>query len=69
VFSLRDDNLYLLERSCAKIPALKTNRYNLRALDEESALDVITKPSPGLFTDKEAREILEGLAYYEYDDY
>lgn len=69
VFSLRDDSLYLLERSSAKIPALKTNRYNLRALDEESALDVITKPCPELFTEKEAREILDGLAYYEYDDY
>ena len=69
VFSLRDDSLYLLERSSAKIPALKTNRYNLRALDEQSALDVIMKPCPELFTEKEAREILDGLAYYEYDDY
>ena len=69
VFSLRDDSLYLLERSSAKIPALKTNRYNLRALDEGSALDVITKPCPDLFTETEAREILDGLAYYEYDDY
>jgi len=69
VFSLRDDSLYLLERSSAKIPALKTNRYNLRALDEQSALDVITKPCPDLFSEKEAREILDGLAYYEYDDY
>ena len=69
VFSLRDDSLYLLERSSAKIPALKTNRYNLRALDEASALDVITKPCPNLFSDKEACEILDGLAYYEYDDY
>lgn len=47
VFSLRDDSLYLLERSSAKDSSLKTNRYNLRALDEKSALDVITKPSPG----------------------
>jgi len=69
VFSLRDDSLYLLERSSAKIPALKTNRYNLRALDEDSALDVITKPCPDLFSEKAAREILDGLAYYEYDDY
>lgn len=69
VFSLRDDSLYLLERSSAKIPSLKTNRYNLRSLDEKSALDVITKPCPELFTDKEARKILDRLAYYEYDDY
>ncbi len=69
VFSLRDDSLYLMERSSAKIPALKANRYNLGALDEDCALDVITKPCPNLFSDKEAYEILDGLAYYEYDDY
>ena len=69
VFSLRDDSLYLLERSSAKIPALKANRYNLCALDENSALDVITKPCPELFTDNETQQILDSLAYYEYDDY
>lgn len=69
VFSLRDDSLYLLERNSAKIPAIKANRYNLCALDELSAMEVIMKPSPDLFTDKEGRDILDGLAYYEYDDY
>ena len=69
VLSLRDDSLYLLERNCAKIPALKVNRFNLNALDEDNAMEVITKPAPSLFTDEEASQILEGLAYYEYDDY
>lgn len=69
VLSLRDDSLYLLERVCAKIPALKANRFNLCALDEDSAMAVIIKPRPDLFTDTEARKILDGLAYYEYDDY
>jgi len=69
VFSLRDDSLYLLERNSAKIPALKVNRYNLCALDEESALEVITKPCPNLFSEAEAHRILDGLAYYEYDEY
>ena len=69
VFSLRDDSLFLLERCSAKIPALKVNRYNLRALDEQSALEVIKNPCPGLFSDVEAHAILDGLAYYEYDDY
>lgn len=69
VFSIRDDSLYLLERNCAKIPALKINRFNLNALDEENALTVITKPRPGLFSDKEAKKIIDSLAYYEYDDY
>ena len=69
VFSLRDDSLYLLERNSAKIPAIKANRYYLCALDEASALEVIMKPCPGLFNDNEGKEILNGLAYYEYDDY
>ena len=69
VFSIRDDSLYLLERNCAKIPALKVNRFNLIALDEANAMEVITKPAPGLFSDEEAREILDGLAGYEYDDF
>ena len=69
VFSLRDDSLYLLERNSAKIPAIKANRYNLCALDEESAREVITRPFPNLFTDDNVNDILNGLAYYEYDDY
>lgn len=69
VFSIRDDSLYLLERNCAKIPALKINRYNLIALDEANAMDVITKPASGLFSNEEAHEILDGLVDYEYDDF
>lgn len=69
VFSIRDDSLYLLERNSSKIPALKLNRFNLDALEEDKAMEVITKPLPGLFSQEEASRILDGLAYYEYEDY
>ena len=69
IISLRDDSLYLLERISAKIPAIKTNRYNLCALDEKSALEVITKPRPDLFNVDDGKNIINDLAYYEYDDY
>lgn len=69
IITLRDDSLYLLERNSAKIPSLKVNRYNLCALDENNALDVIFKPLPGLFNESEATEILNKLAYYEFDDF
>ena len=69
IFSIRDDSLYLLERNCAKIPALKVNRFNLIALDEANAMDVITKPAPGLFSNEESHEILDGLANYEFDNF
>lgn len=69
VFSIRDDSLYLLERKSDKIPPLKTNRFNLNALDEENALQVIMSPRPGLFTQEEGHKILDELAYYEYDDF
>lgn len=69
VFSLRDDSLYLLERNSAKIPAVKVNRYNLCPLDEVSALEVIMQPRPELFTENEGKDILDGLTYYEYEDY
>ena len=69
VFSLRDDSLYLLERNSAKIPAVKVNRYNLCPLDEVSAMEVIMQPRPELFTEDEGKDILDGLTYYEYEDY
>lgn len=69
VFSIRDDSLYLLERNSAKIPALKVNRFNLNALDEENARLVIMSPRPDLFTPDEGQTILDELAYFEYDDF
>lgn len=69
VFSIRDDSLYLLERKSDKIPPLKANRFNLNALDEENALQVIMSPRPGLFSQEEGHKIIEELAYYEYDDF
>ncbi len=69
VFSIRDDSLYLLERNSAKIPPLKVNRFNLNALDEESAKQVIMSPRPDLFTPNEGQKIIDELAYFEYDDF
>lgn len=67
VICLRDDSLYLLERNSAKIPSLKNNRYNLTALEENDALDVILKPLPGLFTEAEGEAIVKKLSYYEQE--
>lgn len=69
VIALRDDSLYLLERNSVKIPAIKMNRYNLCALSEAGAMEVILKPCPDLFSESEGKSILENLAYYEYDGY
>lgn len=62
VLCLREDKLYLLERNSANIPSLKTNRFNLQALSVESAMEVVTRPRPGLFSEKEAQERIDELA-------
>lgn len=62
VICLREDKLYFLERNSANIPSLKTNRYNLKALSSESALEVIMCPRPELFSNEEATGIIEKLA-------
>ena len=59
VICLRDDSLYLLERSCITVPCLKTNRFNLTALGEESAKEVIIKPYPGYITEEQCKEIIK----------
>lgn len=62
VVCLREDKLYLLERNSANIPALKSNRFNLQALSVESAMEVITRPRPGLFSEKDAQSRIDELA-------
>lgn len=62
VVCLREDKLYLLERNSANIPALKSNRFNLQALSVESAMEVITRPRPGLFSEKDAQARIDELA-------
>lgn len=59
VICLRDDSLYLLERSSATIPSLKTNRFNLNALGEEAAKEVIIKPNPDYITEEQCKEIIK----------
>lgn len=62
VACLREDKLYLLERNSANIPALKSNRFNLQALSVESAVEVITRPRPDLFSEAEVSAIIDKLA-------
>lgn len=62
VICLREDKLYLLERNSTNIPALKNNRFNLKALSVESATEVIMRPRSDLFVDAEATSIIDKLA-------
>lgn len=62
VVCLREDKLYLLERNSANIPSFKTNRYNLRALSPQSAIEVIMCPRPDLFSNEEAMAIVDKIA-------
>ena len=59
VICLRDDSLYLLERNCITIPCLKTNRFNLNALKEEGAKEVIIGPKPGYINEDQCQEIIK----------
>lgn len=62
VICLREDKLYLLERNSANMPSLKNNRYNLRALSPQSAIEVVMCPRPDLFSNEEAIAIVDKIA-------
>ncbi|MCI7780550.1 MAG: hypothetical protein MR517_05745 [Bacteroidales bacterium] len=62
VICLREDKLYLLERNSANMPSLKNNRYNLRALSPQSAIEVVMCPRPDLFSNEEAITIVDKIA-------
>ena len=62
VICLREDYLYYLERNTSKIPSFKINRFSLQALNRQSALNVIMKPCPGLFSEDEADIIIKKIA-------
>lgn len=62
VICLREDYLYYLERNTSKIPSFKVNRFSLHALDRKSAEDVIMLPRPGIFSSKEADDIISKIA-------
>lgn len=59
VISLREDFLARLEEKADKIPALKRNRYSLQCINQEQALEIIMKPSPGLVSEEVAIQIIE----------
>lgn len=59
VISLREDFLARLEEIAEHIPALKRNRFSLQSTNEEQALDIITKPAPGLVSEDVAIRIIE----------
>ena len=62
VVCLREDKLYLLERNSVNIPSFKTNRYHLKALSPENAIEVIMCPRPELFSNEEAIAIVDKIA-------
>lgn len=59
VISLREDFLARLEELAENVPALKRNRFSLQCTNEEQALEIITKPSPGLVSEEVAVQIIE----------
>ena len=58
VITLREDFLSYLERYSEKIPCLKQNRFCLQPIDEEQAVQIITRPVPGIASPEIAREII-----------
>ena len=62
VICLREDKLFLLERNCANIPTLKTNRVNLQELTTEGAMEVVMYPAKDLFTKENASNIVSNLS-------
>lgn len=62
VICLREDKLFLLERNCANIPSLKTNRFNLQELTIEGAMEVVMCPAKDLFTKENATNIVSNLS-------
>ena len=62
VFVIREDFLSYLERYTAYIPAMKSNRYGLRTINEEQAGEIIMKPCPGLIDRAAAKLIISKVA-------
>lgn len=68
VISLREDFLARLEELSENIPALKRNRFSLQCISEEQALEIITKPSPGLVSEEIAIQIIERVTNKKYHE-
>lgn len=58
VFSMREDFLPRLEDYCFDIPAMRRNRVGLKSLNGLQAIEVITKPCPGVVTREVALHII-----------
>lgn len=72
IFTIREDFLSDFEYYSAAIPSLKQNRYGLRPISEEQALQIIMKPVLGLIDKSVAKLIIEkvtGREDFELDGF
>lgn len=58
VFTLREDYLSDFEYYTQKIPALKQHRYAFRPINENQAMEIITKPQNELVSEDVAKQII-----------
>ena len=58
VLTIREDFLSYLERYTFRIPAMRDNRFPLLPLNEEQAVEVITRPAPGLVSKAVAQLVI-----------
>lgn len=66
VISLREDFLARLEEQADNIPILKRNRFSLQCINQQQALEIITKPSPNLVSEEVAIQIIEKVTNKKY---
>ncbi len=62
VFTIREDFLSEFEYYAAPIPSLKQNRYGLRPINHEQAMQIILRPRPGLISEDVAKLIIEKVS-------
>ena len=65
ILSLREDFLAELEVLRERLRGIMLNRYRLLPMNGEQALEVITKPAPGLVTEEVAFEIIQRVSVSE----
>lgn len=68
VFIMREDFLARLEDYSVDIPALRRNRRGIKRMNGHQALDVITKPYPGIVNREVAIQILGKVVGKEISD-
>lgn len=59
VFTIREDYLSYLEQNTANIPELRNNRFCLRPINGEQAMEIIMFPQPGLVPEDVAVSIIQ----------